>query len=76
MARSDWQQLECSILKEANGCNIYGIMKTLRPPRYIHIDFSAINTAGYTMCGYVLLLPINERLPRKQKKERNISGHL
>ena len=49
-------------------------MKTLCPPNYLHIYFSATNSARYTMYSVMLLVPMNERVPRKLSNECNISG--
>ena len=55
--------------------NIYVIMKTMCPPGYHHNGFVATHALGHMMCGYTLLVLMNQRVLNKQSKERNISGH-
>ena len=44
-------------------------------PGYNHNGFVATHTLRYMMYGYTFLVPINQRVLKKQSKERNISGH-
>ena len=55
--------------------NICAIMKTMYPLGYHHNSFVATHARGHMMYGYMLLVPMNERVLNKQGKERNISGH-
>ena len=50
-------------------------MKTMCPPSYHHNGFVATHALGHMMYGYTLLVPTNQRVLNKQRKERNISGH-
>ena len=50
-------------------------MKTMCPPGYHHNGFVATHALGHIMYGYTLLVPMNQRVLKKQSKERNISGH-
>ena len=54
---------------------IYIIMKTMCPPGYHHNGFVAAHALGHMMYGYILLVPMNQRVLNKQSKERNICGH-
>ena len=54
--------------------NIYAIMKTMCPPGYHHNGFVATHALGHMMCGYTLLVPINQRMLNKLSKEHNISA--
>ena len=50
-------------------------MKTMCPPGYHHNGFMATHALGHMMYGYTLLVPMNQRVLNKLRKERNISGH-
>ena len=50
-------------------------MKTMSSIDYYHIGFVATNALGHMMYGSTLLVPMNQRVLNKQRKERNISGH-
>ena len=50
-------------------------MKTMCSPSYHHNSFVATHVLGHVMCGYTLLVPMNQRVLNKQSKEHNISGH-
>ena len=50
-------------------------MKRMCPPSYHHNGFVATHALGHMMYGSTLLVPMNKRVPNKQKKERNISSH-
>ena len=54
---------------------IYIIMKTMYTPGYHHNGFVATHALGHMMYSYTLLVPMNQRVLNKQRKERNISGH-
>ena len=55
--------------------NIFVIMKTMCPPGYHHNGFVATHALGHMMYGSTFLVPMNQRVLNKQRKERNISGH-
>ena len=55
--------------------NIRVIMKTMCPPGYHHNGFVATHALRHMMSGYTLLVPMNQRVLKKQSKERIISGH-
>ena len=50
-------------------------MKTMSPPGYHHNGFVATHALGHMMYGYILLVPMNQRVFSKLSKEYNISGH-
>ena len=50
-------------------------MKTSRPPGYYHNGFVATHALGHLMYGYILLVPMNQRVLNKLNKEHNINGH-
>ena len=50
---------EFSNLIEANGRNIYTIIKTMCPPDYHHNGFVATHALGHMMYGYKLINCIN-----------------
>ena len=54
---------------------IYAIMKTKCPPGYHHNGFVLTHAFGHMICGYTLLVPINQRVLNKVSKEHNIYGH-
>ena len=45
------------------------------PPGYHHNGFVATRALGHMMYGYTLLVPMNQRVLNKLRKEHNISGH-
>ena len=45
--------------------NIYVIMKRMCPPGYHHNGFVATHAIGHMMYGYILLVPINQRVLNK-----------
>ena len=45
------------------------------PSVYHHNGFVATHALGHMMYGYTLLEPMNQRVPNKVSKERNISGY-
>ena len=55
--------------------NVYVIMKTMCPPDYHHNGFVATHALGYMTYGNTLLVPMNQRVLNKLRKEYNISGH-
>ena len=63
------------ISQKQDGHNISVIMKTICPPGYQHNGFMTTHTLGHIMYGYTLLVPMNQRVINKLRKERNISGH-
>ena len=76
MIISDPRHTECQsaqISQKEDGCNTYAIMKTMCPPAYHHNGFVAIHALGHMMCGYILLVPMNQRMLNKLGKERIIS---
>ena len=50
-------------------------MKTICPPAYHHNGSVATHALEHMMYSYILLVPRNQRVLKKQTKERNISGH-
>ena len=50
-------------------------MKTKCPPNYHHSGFVATHVLGRMMYGCTLLVPMNQTVLNKRRKERNISGH-
>ena len=54
---------------------IYEIMKTMCPPGYHHNGFIATHALGHMIYGYRLLVPMNQRVLNKVKKECNIGSH-
>ena len=54
---------------------MHAIMKTMCPPGHHHNGFVAIHALEHMMYHYTLLVPMNQRVLNKQRKERNISGH-
>ena len=63
------------ISQKQDGSNIYAIMKAMCSPGYDHNGFVATHTLRHMMCGYTLLVPVNQRLLNKLSKEHNISGY-
>ena len=53
---------------------IYAIMKTMHPPDYHHNGFVVTRALGHMMYGYILLVPMNQRVLNKPSKELNISS--
>ena len=53
----------------------YAIVKTMCPPGYYHNGSVAAHALGHMMYGYTLLVPMNQRVLNKLRKERNIRGH-
>ena len=51
------------------------MMKTMCFPGYHHNGFVATHALGRMMYGSTLLVPMNQRVLKKQSKERNESGH-
>ena len=45
------------------------------PLGYHHNSFLATHALEHMMYGYILLLPMKQRVLNKQSKKRNISGH-
>ena len=62
------------ISQKQDGRNSYAIMKTICPPGYHRNCFVATHALGHMAYGYTLLVPMNQRVPSKLSKERNISG--
>ena len=56
------------------GRSIYVIMKTMCSGGYHHNGFMATHTLGHMMNGYTLLVPINQRVLSKLRKEHNIAS--
>ena len=54
---------------------IHAIMKTICPPSHHHTGFVATYALGHMMYRYTLLVPVNQRVLKKESKERNISGY-
>ena len=54
---------------------IYVIVKTSRPPGYYHNGFVATHALGHLIYGYILLVPMNQRVLNKLSKGHNITGH-
>ena len=54
--------------QKQNGRNIHAIMKTMCPSGYHHNGFVATHALGHMMCGYTLLVPMNQRLLSKLNK--------
>ena len=48
-------------------------MKTIFPPGYHHDGFVATHALRRMTYGYTLLVPMNQRVLNKLRKERNIS---
>ena len=48
-------------------------MKTMHPPGYHHNGFMVTHALGHMMYGYILLVPVNQRVLSKLSKECNIS---
>ena len=71
----DTQSAQISQKQDEHNIYIYAIMKTMCPPGYHYNGFVATHALGHMMCGYTLLVPMNQRVLNKQSKERNISGH-
>ena len=63
------------ISQKQDGRNIHAIIKTICPTSYHHSGFVATHALGHMMCGYTLLVPMNQRVLRKLSKEQYISGH-
>ena len=45
------------------------------PLGYHYSGFMASHALAYMMCGYTLLVPMNQTVLNKLSKERNVSGH-
>ena len=45
------------------------------PPVYHHNDLLATHALGHMMCGYTLLVQMNQIVLNKLSKEHNVSGH-
>ena len=45
------------------------------PPGYHHNGFVATHTLDHMMYAYTLVIPINQRVFNKLRKELNISSH-
>ena len=54
---------------------IYFNVYAMCPLSYHHNGFVATHTLGHMMYGYTVLVPMNQRVLKKQSKEHNISGH-
>ena len=54
---------------------MHAIMKTMCPPGYHHNGFVATHALRHMMYGCTLLVPINQRVLNKLRKERKMSGH-
>ena len=52
--------------------NIYVIMKAMCPPSYHHNGFVATHPHGHMMYGYMLLIPMNQRVLNKQSCHKAI----
>ena len=50
-------------------------MKAIYPLGYDHNGSVATHAVGHMMYGYTLLVPMNQRVLNKLRKEHNISGH-
>ena len=50
-------------------------MKTMCPPGYHHNGFIATHALRHMIYGYRLLVPMNQRVLNKVKKECNIGSH-
>ena len=61
------------ISQKQNEHNIYAIMKTMCPPSYQQNGIVTTHAVGHMTCGNTLLVPMNQRVVKKLKKERNIS---
>ena len=48
-------------------------MKTMCPPGYHNNGSVATYALGHMMYGYILLVPVNQRVLNKLSKEHNIS---
>ena len=44
-------------------------------PTYRHNGFVATHALGHVICGYTLLVPVNQRVLNKLSKECNKSCH-
>ena len=49
-------------------------METMCLPGYHHNSFVETHALGHMMYGFTLLVPMNQRLLKKQSKKRNSSG--
>ena len=63
------------VSQKQDGRNIYTIMKTMCPPGYHHNAFVVTHALGLMMYGYILLVPVNQRVLNKVSKEHNIISH-
>ena len=54
---------------------IYVIIKTMCPPCYHPNCFVATDAFGYMMFGYILLVPMYQRVANKLNKGYHINGH-
>ena len=52
--------------------NIYVIMNKMCPRGYHHNDIVAAHAPGHMMYGYLLLVPMNQRVLNKLSKEESI----
>ena len=55
--------------------HIFLYSKTMCPPGYHHNRFVATHALEHMMYCYTLLVPMNQRVLNKLRKEHNISGH-
>ena len=51
------------------------VLSCMCPPGYYHNGFVATHALGHMMYGYILLVPMNQRVLNKLSKEHNISGN-
>ena len=49
------------------------MVKTKCPPGYQHNGFVATDLLGHMMCGYTLLVPMNQRVLNRLSTEHNIN---
>ena len=50
-------------------------MRATCPPNYHRNGFVATHALERMMYGYTMLVPVNQRIPNKLSKERNIGGY-
>ena len=51
-------------------------MKTMSPPSYHHNGFAATHALGHMMYSYTFLVPMNQRVLNKLRKECIYYAHL
>ena len=49
------------------------MVKRKCPPGYQYNGFVATDLLGHMMCGYTLLVPMNQRVPNRLSTEYNIN---